>query len=201
MMPKWTRGRFWRAAGTISVLALLAACGDENPFDTQPPDVTSGDSQVWELALPAFPSGWDFRTAQRLFIGATDIPGVVGTWVLDERADGTLVFVPFSVVAPGQSLVRTGIADLGSVPFESVEEVPGDGYSATSDSSGVAVIEGHVYAFRILIQGLAGSPINYAKLEVITVGQELPDDPRSRFVRFRWAYQVQPLNQRVFEEE
>jgi len=190
-----------RALAVLLLGILAAACNEENPFRTQPENVTSGESQVWELALPAFPSGWDFPSGQRLFIGTTDIGGTRGTWVLDGRADGTLIFRPFSTIAAGISLIRTGIADLGAVSFESLEEVPDAGYSAVDDSTGVPIVEGHVYAFRITTLGSSFVPINYAKLEVIDAGQEFPDDPASRFIRFRWAYQEQPLNRRVVEEE
>jgi len=188
--------------GLALALAALAltACGDENPFRNTTPQVVSGEAQIWELGLPAFPSGWDFPTGQRLFIGTDEIGSSTGTFVLDARNEGTLVFRPFSTfLAPGLSGVRTGIIDLGTVPFESIEEVPESGYSDVNDPTGVAVQQGHVYAFRITRQQGQIVPINYAKLEVIQVGSEFPEEPRSRFVRFRWAYQVQPLNRRVVE--
>jgi hypothetical protein len=56
-----------------------------------------------------------------------------------------------------------------------------------------------VYAFRITNQQGGIVPINYAKLGVTQVGNEFPSQPGSRFVRFQWAYQVQPLNRRVVE--
>ncbi|MGH7566295.1 MAG: hypothetical protein ACREK2_05650 [Gemmatimonadota bacterium] len=178
----------------------LAACGDENPFRSTSPQVFEGENQVWELGLPAFPSGWDFASAQRIFVGTDDIGGSTGAFLLDARTDGTLAFRPFSTfLAPGLSGVRTGIQDLGAVPYESVEEVPEGGYSDVNDSAGVAVQQGHVYAFRITRSQGGIVPINYAKLGVIEVGTEFPGEPASRFARFRWAYQVQPLNRRVVE--
>lgn len=178
----------------------LAACGDENPFRTTSPQVFGGENQVWELGLAAFPSGWDFAFAQRIFVGTDEIGGSTGAFLLDARTDGTLVFRPFSTfLAPGLSGVRTGIRDLGAVPYESVEEVPESGYSDVNDSAGVAVQSGHVYAFRITRSQGGIVPINYAKLGVIEVGTEFPGQPGSRFTRFRWAYQVQPLNRRVVE--
>ncbi|HUF89275.1 MAG TPA: hypothetical protein VMR66_04775 [Gemmatimonadota bacterium] len=190
----------WRGLMALAALALFA-CGDENPFRNTTPQVTTGEAQVWELGLPAFPSGWDFPSAQRIFLGTDEFGSATGTFFLDARADGTLVFRPFSTfLAPGLSGVRAGIRDLGSVPFESVEEVPEGGYSDVNDSTGVAVQQGHVYAFRISRQQGQIVPINYAKLEVVQVGSEIPGEPRSRFVRFRWAYQLQPLNRRVAVE-
>lgn len=179
---------------------LFAACDDENPFRNTTPQVFEGEAQLWELGLPAFPSGWDFASAQRIFVGTDEIGGTTGTFLLDARPNGTLVFRAFSTfLAPGLSAVRTGIQDLGAVPFESVEEVPEDGYSDVDDAAGVAVEAGHVYAFRISRSQGGIVPINYAKLAVLEVGTEFPGQPGSRFARFRWAYQVQPLNRRVAE--
>ena len=189
-------------AGRLLVLGaiLLAACDDENPFRNTTPQVFEGEAQLWELGLPAFPSGWDFASAQRIFVGTDEIGGSTGSFLLDTRPNGTLVFRAFSTfLAPGLSAVRTGIQDLGAVPFESVEEVPEDGYSEVDDANGVAVETGHVYAFRISRSQGGIVPINYAKLAVLEVGTEFPGQPASRFARFRWAYQIQPLNRRVVE--
>lgn len=185
---------------TLAALAALAlgACDEENPFRNTSPQVVSGENQVWELGLPAFPSGWDFASGTRIFVGTDEITGATGAFVLDDRTDGTLAFRPFStLLAPGLSAARTGIQDLGAVPWESVEEVPEGGYGDVNDASGVAVQSGHVYAFRISRQQGTIVPINYAKLQVIEVGTEFPGQPASRFARFRWAYQLQPLNRRV----
>ena len=134
-------------------MAVCAACDDDNPFENTSPRVVEGEDQVWELGLPAFPSGWDFSRAQRIFVGTDEIGGNDGSFLLDARTDGTLVFRPFSTfLAPGVSSVRTGILDLGSIPYESVDEVPESGYSDVNDSTGVAVQAGHVYAFRITQQ-------------------------------------------------
>jgi hypothetical protein len=186
----------------VALAALsLAACDEENPFRNTAPQVLSGENQVWELGLPAFPSGWDFVSGARIFVGTDEITGSTGVFVLDGRTDGTLVFRPFStLLSQGLSVARTGIQDLGAVPWESVEEVPDGGYSEVNDASGVAVQSGHVYAFRITRQQGTIVPINFAKLQVIEVGTEVPGQPGSRFVRFRWAYQVQPLNHRVAVE-
>ena len=125
-------------------MAVCAACDDGNPFENTT-RVVEGEDQVWELGLPAFPSGWDFSSAQRIFVGTDEIGGNDGSFILDARTDGTLVFRPFSTfLAPGVSSVRTGILDLGSIPFESVEELPESGYSDVNDSTGVAVQAGHV---------------------------------------------------------
>jgi hypothetical protein len=184
----------------LALLAPLAACDDENPFRNVSPQVFEGESQLWELGLPAFPSGWDFDTGQRIFVGTDEVGVSSAEFLLDARPNGTLVFRAFSTfLAPGLTSARTGILDLGAVPYESVEEVPEDGYSDVNDSAGVPVQAGHVYAFRLTNTQLGVRTFNYAKLEVIQVGTEVPSDPLSRFARFRWAYQVQPLNRRVVD--
>lgn len=184
----------------LVVAAALAGCDDENPFRNVTPQVLEGESQLWELGLPAFPSGWSFDTARRFFVGTDEVAGASGSFLLDARPNGTLVFRAFSTfLAPGLSSIRTGIQDLGAVPYESVEEVPDGGYSEVDDSTGVPVEAGHVYAFRITSPRAGILAINYAKLAVIEVGTEFPGQPDSRFVRFRWSYQVQPLNRRVVE--
>ncbi|HUP01733.1 MAG TPA: hypothetical protein VM737_09480 [Gemmatimonadota bacterium] len=185
---------------------ILAGCDEDNPFRATPEDVLTGESQVWELGLSAFPSAYDFARGERFFLSNLRGPGrdpltgrIVGDWALDARADGTLILRPLSTLAPELVVTRTGIQDLGAILFDSVLEAPADGYSAADDSLGVPVVAGHVYAFRISDLSQIGTPLNYAKLEVIEVGQEIPGDPRSRFIRFRWAYQRQPLNRRLVE--
>lgn len=187
---------------TIALLALVAlGCEDENPFRNTTPTVFEGTGRVWELGTEGFPSGWDFIAGQRFFVGTTSLDRFNGAFVLASRPDGTLVFRSFSTIAPEVASVRTGIRDLGTVSFASVVEAPSDGYSSVNDSTGVQVVEGHVYAFRLARTLTRLVAINFAKLEVIEVGTQLPGDPRSRFVRFRWTLQNQPLNRRVEPEE
>lgn len=193
--------RMVRLTAMAAVLATLAiACDEENPFRNTTPRVTSGEGQVWELALDGFPSGWAVSSGTRFFVGTATTP-TNGTWVLDADEDGELVFRPFSEVAPGLSVVRFGVLDLtesqGTQTFEAVSTAPESGYA----SDPVEVVEGHVYAFRVTSLRGVVVPINYGKLEVIDVGQEFPGDPRSRFIVFRWAYQSQPLNRDVTVEE
>lgn len=184
-----------------AVAALAAGCDEDNPFRSQPPEVEGGASRVWELPLDGFPSGWDFVLGDRFFVGTGAVSSSIGSFVVDERADGTLVFRPYSTIVPALSLIRTGILDLGPVSFDGVVEVPEDGYSSVSDSTGVPIVAGHVYAFRLTRLGGGVVPINYAKLGVTAVDREFEADPRSRFVAFEWAYQLQPLNRRVVPEE
>jgi hypothetical protein len=182
----------------VAVFFGATACDEENPFRSVEPVVNEGDDQVWELALAGFPSGWDFPASERFFIGTSEIGSTFGTWVLASRDDGTLIFRPFSTLAPNLSFIRTGIIDLGTVSFDAVESAPAGGYSSVNDAAGVPVIEGHTYAFRISFVATGGVvPINYAKLSVIDLDQEFAGDPNSRFIRFEWAYQVQPLNRRL----
>ena len=190
-----------RLVGVVAVAALpLAACDDENPFRNTTPLVLEGSGQIWELGAEGLPSGWDFIAGRRFFVGTTSLDRFNGSFVLAARPDGTLVFRSFSTIAPEIASVRTGIQDLGAISFASVVEAPAEGYSAVTDSTGVPVVEGHVYAFRLARTLTAVVALNYAKLEVIEVGLEDPGDPRSRFVRFRWTLQNQPLNRRVEPE-
>lgn len=186
----------------VAVAGLLLAafaCEEDNPFRNTPSQVVFDVSQVWDLGLAGFPSAWDFPNAERLFIGEGGFSSVRGNWVLDSRVDGTLILRPFSSLIDF-TFIRTGIQDLGPLDFDAVVEVPEVGYSAADDSTGVPVIEGHVYAFRISQLQFGLVPINYAKLGVLEVGTEFPDDPRSRYIRFEGSYQTQPLNRRVVEE-
>lgn len=192
--------RMARLTAMAAVLGtLVIGCDEENPFRNTTPRVTSGQGQVWELALDGFPSGWAAASGTRFFVGTGTTP-TNGTWVLDAGEGGELVFRPFSEVAPGLSVVRFGMLDLtesqGAQTFESVRTAPDSGYV----SDPVEVVEGHVYAFRVTSLGGVVVPINYGKLEVIDVGEEFPGDPRSRFIVFRWAYQSQPLNRDVSVE-
>jgi len=184
----------------LAACAVAVACGEDNPFRDINASVIDGTDQVWEVDAGDFPSVWSFSQGRRFFLGSGELGSFDGTWVLDARADGTLVFRPFSTVVPALSAVRTGIRDLGPTAFESVQEVPDGGYSDVNDSTGVAVVQDHVYAFRVSQIGASVIPINYAKLQVLEVDRQDPDDPLSRFVRFRWAYQAQPLNRRVVVE-
>lgn len=192
-----------RAAGGLLVaLAVLAAdCGEENPFRNFPLEITSGSSQIWQLGLAGFPSAFDIPLGERLFIGPTDVRSGIGTFVLDERADGTLVLRAYSTAVSGLSQVRTGISDLGAVAYASVERVPESDYSLPGDSLGVAALAGHTYALRISRPSGSILQINYAKFEITAVGLEVAGNPASRFIQFRWAYQSQPLNTSVVSED
>ncbi len=181
----------------VLVLAPIVACDDPNPFRSITPDVVTGESRVWELGLETFPSGYDIPSAERFFVGPSSVFTTEGTFVLGSRDDGTLVFQSYSALAPSFSTVRVGLLDLGAVPFASVMEVPESGYSSVSDTLGVPVQEGHTYAIRIAIPSQGLVFINFAKLHVLDVGLQFPQDPGSRFAHFEYAYQIQPLNRTV----
>ena len=182
-----------------AILLATAACDEDNPFQSVSDEVSTGSSQIWELALTGFPSGFDFPTEQRIFIGEGGFASTLGNFLLDERADGTLILRPFSSLVDFTT-ARTGIQDLGPVDFDALLEAPESGYIAVEDSAGVPAVAGHVYAFRITRLQAGAVPINYAKLVVLETGTEFQADPRSRFVRFDWAYQNQPLNRSLVEE-
>jgi len=191
------RTRSLKAAAFALLVVAGAACGDENPFRSIPDLVIEGNSQLWELGLEGFPSGFDIPSGQRFFVGPSSVITSFGTFVLEARDDGTLVFRSFATLTPAFSVVRVGIQDLGARPFEAVTEVPDEGYASVSDTLGVPVVEGHTYAFRISIPSQGLVLINYAKLHVIEVEEQVPGDPGSRFIRFEYAYQNQPLNRNV----
>jgi hypothetical protein len=197
MRTRDTTRRFRALALIALALAGTAACDEANPFRTIPEEVRTGSSQLWELGLLGFPSGYDIPTETRFFVGPSSVLSSVGTFVLASRDDGTLVLRPYAPFAPGFSVVRTGIQDLGAVSFDAVVEVPEGGYTSSSDTLGVPVVEGHTYALRISIPSQGVVFINFAKLHVVDVGQQLPGDPGSRFILFEWAYQNQPLNRNV----
>ena len=200
MAERRTRRGVGPAAWALAALVLAtAACDEDNPFRSVSDEVSTGTSQIWELSLTGFPSGFDFPTEQRIFIGEGGFASSLGNFLLDERGDGTLIPRPFSSLVDF-TVARTGIQDLGPVDFDALLEAPESGYIAVEDSAGVPVVAGHVYAFRITRLQAGAVPINYAKLVVLETGTEFPADPRSRFVRFDWAYQNQPLNRRLVEE-
>ncbi|MFN2382723.1 MAG: hypothetical protein ABR559_00510 [Gemmatimonadota bacterium] len=178
--------------GLLALVVLAADCGEDNPFRGFPLEVTSGSSEVWQLGLSGLPSAFDIPTGVQLFIGPIDVRSGIGTFVLDERTDGTLGLWAYSTAVSGLSQVRTGIRDLGAVSFTALETVPESGYSAPDDSLGVPVVAGHTYALRIARPAGSILQTNYAKLEVTAVG--------SGFIQFRWAYQAQPLNTTVLAE-
>ena len=67
----------------------------------------------------------------------------------------------------------TGILDLGSIPYESVDEVPESGYSDVNDSTGVA--SRRATSMRSASRSSRGVlPINYAKLEADAGGDPVP---------------------------
>lgn len=200
MAERRVPARSRRLAALLAALLLAApGCDEDNPFRNVPDEVSTGTSQVWELSLPGFPSGFDFPTEQRLFVGEGGFASSLGNFLLDARGDGMLILRPFSSLVDFTA-ARTGIQDLGPVDFDAVLEAPDTGYIAVDDSGGVPVVAGHVYAFRITRLQSGVVPINYAKLVVLEAGTEFPDDPRSRFVRFDWSYQNQPQNRRLVEE-
>ncbi|MFN2421011.1 MAG: hypothetical protein ABR527_06485 [Gemmatimonadota bacterium] len=186
----------------IVVAPLAGGCNEQSPFETIPEEVVHGTDQIWELGLEGFPAAFDLPSGQRFVVGASSISGSFGTVVLEGREDDTLVFRSFATLAPDFSFSRVGIQDLGSRSFDSVTEVPEGGYTLPSDSTGVPIVAGHTYAVRITTtfsSGIVG--LNYGKITVLEVDRQFPADPRSRFVRFEWAYQVRPQDVTVAVEE
>ncbi|MFN2432566.1 MAG: hypothetical protein ABR599_07090, partial [Gemmatimonadota bacterium] len=99
-----------------------------------------------------------------------------------------------SSLVRGFATHQVALRDLGAIDFDGLDEVPADGYVDEEDSTGVAIVQGHVYALRIQSTTL---PPNFAKLVVDAVGGTAGP---VRFIDFRYALQIQPGNPR-FEDE
>jgi hypothetical protein len=82
------------------------------------------------------------------------------------------------------------------VDFAGLGEVPLDGYVSSEDSIGVQIVEGHVYALRIVRSAL--DP-NFGKLLARAVGTT-DGGPDAQYLDFDFVVQVQPGNPR-FEED
>lgn len=187
--------RLSRLAATALVLAL-PACGEGDPFGVAP-DVQQGSGRIWEVAAGDLPSAFDVLTGRRLFLGDGDISSAMGDFFLDGTPGSTELRLR-SVVSllRGEAAHLVELQDLGAIDFDTLGEVPPDGYLPAGDTNGVPVVPGHVYALRITRSAL--DP-NSAKLVVDAVSST-GDSPDRQFIDFRFAVQVQPGNRR-FEEE
>jgi hypothetical protein len=180
----------------VLLLAIATGCGEEDLLGTRP-RLRQGSSRIWEVSAADLPSAFDVFNGRRLFLGGGDVGPVSGDIFLDGSAAGG----PGLRLRSVASLLRAGVTplaeirDLGPVAFEELREVPDEGYHDAADTTGAAVVEGHVYALRLRRSELAP---NYAKLVVDRIGSSSAGGPR--FVDLRFVVQVQPGNRR-FEEE
>lgn len=178
-----------------AALVGLAACGEGDPFGVDP-NVNEGSSRIFEVTAPDLPSAFDLFSGRRLFLGSGDVDAGSGDFFLDGASQSSdLRLRSIASLVTGETTHQLEIQDLGAVDFDGLSEVPDDGYLEAEDTTGVAAVQGHVYAIRVVRSTLGP---NYAKLVIDTVGATGPGFER-QFVDFRFALQVQPDN-RGFED-
>ncbi|HEY7529113.1 MAG TPA: hypothetical protein VIC56_00365 [Gemmatimonadota bacterium] len=185
-----------RAGVILAVLTLAAACGDDDLFDIDP-DLREGSGRIWEIPAPGLPEAYDFFASRRLFLGSGEIGPGLGDVFLDGVTGSTDVRLrSISSFLRAEPSHAVEIRDLGPVDFAGLGEVPLDGYVSSEDSIGVQIVEGHVYALRIVRSAL--DP-NFGKLLARAVGTT-DGGPDAQYLDFDFVVQVQPGNPR-FEED
>jgi hypothetical protein len=183
------------ALGVVFSL-VLAGCGDEDLFGIDPA-LREGSSRIWEVSAPGFPEAYDFFASRRLFLGSGEIGQGLGDVFLDGAAGSTQVRLrSLSSLLRAEPSHAVEIRDLGPVEFETLGEVPLDGYTSSEDTVGVEILEGHVYALRIIRSALDPT---FGKVLARTVGTT-GGSPDAQFVDFDFVVQVQPGNPR-FEDD
>ena len=181
-------------------LALLGAgCGEGDPLGNLRPEVREGGGRIWEVSAEQLPSAFDIVSGRRLFLGSGDIGPTAGDIFLEGTPGSTeLRLRSVASLLRAQASHAVELQDLGEVDFATLEGVPDDGdYLDSEDSTGVAAVQGHVYALRIRRSEL---PPNFAKLVIDAVGTTA-DDPDQQFIDFRFAVQIQPGNPRFDTED
>lgn len=181
-----------RRLAMLALLVTCVACGDEDPLGTVEPDVVEGADRIWEVAAADRPSAFDVLAGRRLFLGSGEVGAALGDVFLDS-VGGELRLRPISGLVRLLAVHQVEIQDLGPVSFDTLVELPTDGYEEANDEDGVAVVQGHVYALRIRRSQLGD---NFGAFSVDAVA----GDPGARFVEFRYAAQAQLGNPRLEEE-
>jgi hypothetical protein len=191
-----TLRRLTGAAALAGLAAGFAACGDEDLFGIDPA-LREGSGRIWELPAPGFPEAYDFFAPRRLFLGSGEIGQGLGDVFLDGAPGSTQVRLrSVSSFLRAEASHAVEIRDLGPVDFAALDQVPLDGYTSSEDSVGVEIVQGHVYALRIIRSAL--DP-NFGKLHARAVGTT-DGGPDAQFLDFDFVVQVQPGNPR-FEED
>jgi hypothetical protein len=154
-----------RLGAVAALVATLAAC-DEDPFVFRW-DATPDTVRLYSLARPEpnLVSGFGFFERALLLV---EQPDATGLWdVALDTENGQLVLKP-----PGALGIsaRAAIATLGAVPFDEVDEAPGDTLLYEVDDP-VVMTTGTVYAIRTNRRpGSFGSTcVYYGKLEPLVV--------------------------------
>lgn len=159
-----------RGLGRVGALAALvvglAAC-DEDPFVFRW-DATPDTMRLYSLARPEpnLASGFTFTPPPTAFVVET--PDATGSWdVALDTESGALVLKP-----PGALGIsaRGAIATLGAIPFDDVDEAPGDTLLFEVDDAVVMTL-GTVYAIRTNRRpgSFGSSCVYYAKMEPLVV--------------------------------
>jgi hypothetical protein len=154
-----------RIASLFVGIVALTAC-DEDPFVFRW-DATPDTVRLYSLRRPEpnLVSAFDFY--QRTLI-RVEAPDATGTWdVALDVEGGELVLKP-----PGALGItaRAGIATLGTIPFDEVDEAPGDTLAYELDDP-VPMQVGTVYAVRTNRRAgsFGSSCVYYGKLEPVIV--------------------------------
>jgi hypothetical protein len=169
-----------------------AGCGGGNEALLSP-GLRNGTVRLWEVSEPTLPNAFDVFSGRRLFLGSGDIGASFGDFFVDGAPGSTdLRLRSIASLLLAESVHLVGLQDLGPVDFDGLEIAPSDGYLESEDSTGVAVVQGHVYALRITRTNIDD---NFAKLVVDGVGGA-EGDPDSQFLDFRYVIQTEPGNRR-----
>jgi hypothetical protein len=152
-------------AALASLLVGLTAC-DEDPFVFRW-DATPDTVRLYSLTRPEpnLASGFGFFDRNLIRVEA---PEATGTWdVALDIEGGALVLKP-----PGALGItaRAGIASLGTIPFDDVDEAPGDTLAYELNNP-VTMTVGNVYAVRTNRRAgsFGSSCVYYGKLEPVIV--------------------------------
>ena len=158
--------RFGAALAAIFMGIGLAAC-DEDPFVFRW-NATPDTLRLYSLARPEpnLPSGAGFYPPPQTFLVET--PDATGQWdVALDTESGALVLKPPGALGISS---RGAIATLGAIPFDDVDEAPGD--TLLFETNGPVVMTlGTVYAIRTNRRAgnFGSSCVYYAKLEPLVV--------------------------------
>ncbi len=186
-------GRLQPGRAALLVLGLAAAgCsgGDEALLS---PGLREGTVRLWEVSEPTLPNAFDVFSGRRLFLGSGDISASFGDFFVDGAPGSTdLRLRSIASLLLAEPVHLVGLQDLGPIDFDGLEMAPSDGYLDSEDSTGVSVVEGHVYVLRIRRTNIGD---NFAKLVVDGVGGT-EGDPDSQFIDFHYVIQTEPGNRR-----
>lgn len=188
----------WRRAAVLCCLAApLLGCGEEDPFQDVRPNVREGGGRIWEVSAEELPGAFDVFNGRRLFLGGGGVADSGDVFLDGPPGSTELRLRSVASLLRAEPAHQVEVQDVGPIDFGALFEIPEEGYVEASDTVGVAVVAGHVYALRIRRTELGP---NAAKLVVDVVGATGEDLDR-QFIEFRFAVQTQPGNPRFEEDE